>query len=434
MRLKIFSAAILLLIAGATTSAQGDDTFRLENGLRVIVASDFSSPLCCAVLICSLPPGSDERKLADAALIRYLVWGGGSYAGIEVDSSKLRNLTLRFGGSADSYLTPDALIIYYSLPSEYLNSALQYLAVQVSDLKVTEETLRVARRKVESEYEASRVSSVLRQLIAELETYLWPDLSYGLKAFGSNAALAAADSESVIDTFNRVRNPSAWTLVVAGGVQAEDALQFARETLGTIPALEAMPEAAPQEVDYPRLGKRIRRQAQLSARHAVVAYRLPSARERDSTGLMLLAEYLRRSQGLKTILNELGDNDSPAFMDANLDLREKAGLLYLYASWRTETADEEVVLKLENLVTKIVDGDIDEAVLNAAEKALLIDYWTSRQSAQSYALWRARLISLGSVEDLFSEQLEELEREDLVRLAKENLTKENKLSMVTFSQ
>jgi zinc protease len=431
---KLYIFIFLIVCITAHGTAQEQEFFSLNNGLRVIVVRDFSAPVCCAALVCPIPQGAGERELADAALIKYLVWGGSASGETSVSGQQLKTIAIRFGGSADSILAADALILYYSLPSQYLKDILRYMTLQISGLKPNAASIQVAGTKILQNEAALRTSSVLRQLLRTMEPYLWPDLPYRFKNYGSEQALQAAGEQSVLLTLRRISDPASWTLIITGDLSSQDVRRLVADTFGAVPRSEEPPATQPAQENPPKLGKKLQRVENLTRNHAVVAYRLPALGESEAVALALLAEYLRRAPGTEEVKESLGSEGKPATIEIDLDQRKSAGVFYLYASWESEVSGDDVLAALQSLAEKHFAGPLDDESMNAARKAVLIRYWTNRQSAQTYALWRAGLAARGVLVDQFTEHLESLDQGRLAEITKLSFTFENRLSLITVEK
>ncbi len=436
MRASLLPALLLPLLA-MPLAAQDKESFRLDNGIRVVVAENHSAPLCSAVLVCPLTADAGASDYAGAALLSRLIWGGGRGFGVAVREHEYRMIALRFGGSVGSQLAADALLIHYTLPPELLPSVFAYMALQMSTIEIGPERFEAAREAVAGEERAALASSVLAQLLREIELRLWSDLPYCLRSLGSGEALATADTEAVRAALRRLQNPGSWTLVVTGDVSRADVETALADTLAMIrPDCQPDSQSPITETESgrePQLGLLLRLPAELSRRHAVVAFRLPPAAAADEAGLLLLSEYLRRSPALRDLRRELGDEE-PVDVSVGLDRRRLGGMLYLYAAWRSDFAAEQVAVRLGELAAAVAEDGPETAAMEAARSALLIRYWTRRMAVQPYALWLGLRVAAGDDLGDLPARLEGLEGEDLRRLAGELLSPGNRLSLITVER
>ena len=423
-----------LVLSTACLHAQAERSYTLDNGIDVIFIDDPGAAFCSAVLVCHLPQDYGAEFRANLSLLNHLVWSGGTSRGLSVKEHEFPLIALRFNGSISSQVTADALLIHYTLPREYLDEIFSYIALQLTGTELIPESLREAKEKVAASEQAARSSSVMNQLLRELQSRLWEDLPYRFRGTGSDGALDAATIDSVKETIGAVKNPSYWTLVVAGDFDTEKALADLRSTLGLIGAdsgAQSEEEAVRRAV---RLGVRLQLPASLSGRHALLAYRLPPAAQTKAEGMQLLAEYLRRSPGTKQLAIDLSGEGRFTEVRIGLDMRNHAGMLYLYASWESEISNDEVLERLSELAKLSAEDVLDSDALESARKALLISYWTRRESTQAYALWRAQRLAVGISRDEFPDRIGELDEEALRELAGELLTKDNRLTLVTIGR
>jgi len=428
----LFTVALTFATAIAV-SAEDDVSFSLDNGLRVIVSRGASIPFASVVLVCPLPPITADADRAAAALLNRLLWSGGEGFGTSVSDYEYGMIAMRFNGSIGSQLTPDALLVHYTMPSRHLDSIFRYMAMQWTSLRIDAERLETARRKVAAEEEAAATSSVLRQIMREIEPRLWSDLDYRFRSSGSMQMLKAISEDEVRALHQDMQNPAAWTLFICGDVQTATVRAILDETLGTIAvaAPDASEQAEHSAGENPQLGIRLQLPADLSQRHALVSYRLPPAREFDTAELLLLARYLNNSPGVKALRTGLGDN---SLVNVGFDLRDKAGIIYFYAAWDDDPTKGDVVARLAGIAENAAGMDFDGEILESTRKALLIDYWTRRQATQPYALWRAGRIAAGLLEDDLAARLQSIDGNGLKAAAAQLLTSDNRLNLVTVEK
>ncbi len=424
---------VLTLAVTSAVAAEEDVGFSLDNGMRVIISRGASIPYFSAVLVCPLPPLSGESDRAAAAMLNRLIWSGGEGFGTSVSDYEYGMIALRFNGSIGSQLTPDALLIHYTMPSRHLDSVFRYMAMQWTSVQFDARRLESARRTVAAEEESKTTSSVLRQLMREIEPRLWPDLDYRYHGSSSMQELGTVGEDEVRAMYERMQNPVGWTLFISGDVQTSTVRAILDETLGTIGAAEteSSGQAEPPPGEEPQLGIRLQLPADLSQRHALAAYRLPPAGEINTAAVLLLARYMNNAPGVAALRSELGDN---ALVSVGFDIRGRSGIFYFYAAWDDDPAKGDVVARLAGIAENTAGLDFDREILETTRKILLIDYWTRRQATQPYALWRASRIAVGLQEDDLVAGLQGIDEDNLKAAASQMLTADNRLNLVTIEK
>jgi predicted Zn-dependent peptidase len=280
-----------------------------------------------------------------------------------------------------------------------------------------------------AEERSAASSSVLNQLMRELEPRLWSDLGYRFRGHGSANAIRQVGETEILSLYKIIRRPSNLSLMVVGDADFSRVRALAEEMLGA--AEEGDQETREEEPggEPPRLGARLQIQADLSQKHAVVAYRLPPSADYDVDALMLLAEYIRRSRAMSEAEKSIGGD-----IILNLDTRRDSGVLYAYAVWSGNKTSEGVIGEITGLIEQIGGADIEEAKLEAARKALLISYWSNRQAIRNRAMMLAGRAALGLALEGPGSHYESLDPGALQSVAAELLRKENRLNLVTIEQ
>jgi predicted Zn-dependent peptidase len=423
---------VALACLAALPAAAQQESATLSNGIGVQFLPPRSGGMATAVLVCPLPAKATDAQLADAVLLNRLLWHGGSATGRSIQEHEYRMFALRFGGSISSQVQPDALLIQYAMPAELLPEVFAHMQVQWSGLQIDPDRLEALKAEIISRERAALIATVERQLLREMERRIWSDLAYAAETYGSADALNAADAQRVQGTFALLRDPSRWTLIIDGAVETPELIDSLESTLGTIEKAEAV-EVESQERGTTMLGNALQMPAQLSRHHAVLAYRLPAAGDLDTEAVLLLTELIRRSPQLAALRADLSAEAAAADLSVAADLRREAGMLYLTATWSSDTAAAEVLDRLRFLVNSVNgEGESAEAFMTA-RKTLALRYWTQRESALMFAAWVALREAVGAGGD-FAEQLETIDAEDIKTLGTKLLTRENSLTLVTVVQ
>jgi predicted Zn-dependent peptidase len=426
-------AFVLLLISAFCASVgaapQEDVVFKLANGIEVVHSRAAGIPYFTAVLVCPLPPVTSDADRAAAAMLNRLLWSGGEGFGTSIKEYEYGMIALRFNGSIGSQLTPDAMLIQFTMPTEHMDSVFKYMAMQWTSLQITDARLESARRKVIEEERAGITSSVFNQLMREIEPRLWSDIDYRFRGTGA-AVLRGIGEEQIRLYQDRMRSPANWTLFIAGDVDSPRLHAILDETLATIgPSDATAGERQDNPVaQAPQLGVRLQLPAELSQRHAVTAYRLPAPAGFDTAALLLLARYLNNAPAVEELRKALGANSQ---VSIGFDLRRQAGIIYFYAAWDENPALGDVAARLAGIAEAVPTTEIDIARLEQTRKTLLIDYWTRRQATQPYALWRAGRIAVGLADDDLREKLQKLGATELKSTAAQLLKRENRINLVT---
>jgi predicted Zn-dependent peptidase len=206
------------------------DRFVLDNGLRVIVHEDHSTPM--AVLNVMYDVGArDENpeKTGFAHLFEHLMFGGS--INIEDYDEPLQMA----GGENNAYTTNDLTNYYIQLPAENLETAFWLESDRMLSLAFSEKSLDVQRKVVCEEFKEHYINKPygdvwhkLRELSYKIHPYKWMTIGKELSHI-ENAQLT-----DVKEFFFKHYRPINAILVVAGHVRLDEVRRLAEKWFGPI--------------------------------------------------------------------------------------------------------------------------------------------------------------------------------------------------------
>ncbi len=219
------------------------ERFSLENGLRVIVHQDTSTPL--AVLNIMYDVGSkdeDPGRTGFAHLFEHLMFGG------SVNVPEYDEPLQMAGGENNAYTTNDLTNYYLQLPSENLETAFWLESDRMLSLAFDEKSLEVQRKVVCEEFKEHYLNKPygdawlkLRELAYQVHPYRWMTIGKELSHI-ENARL-----EDVKNFFFKHYRPVNAILSVAGNVTTEQVKKLAEKWFGPIEPGEKYVRQLPEE-------------------------------------------------------------------------------------------------------------------------------------------------------------------------------------------
>jgi len=204
--------------------------FILENGLRVLVHEDHSTPL--AVVNIMYDVGSRDEQAGQtgfAHLFEHLMFGGSIH--IPDYDEPLQ----RAGGENNAYTTNDITNYYCTLPAENIETAFWLESDRMLSLAFSKKSLDVQRKVVCEEFKEHYINKPygdiwhkMRELAYKVHPYQWMTIGKEL------SHVENAKIQDVKDFFFKHYRPSNAILVVAGKVKTEEIRQLAEKWFGPI--------------------------------------------------------------------------------------------------------------------------------------------------------------------------------------------------------
>ena len=219
------------------------DRFVLDNGLRVLVHEDHSTPM--AVINIMYDVGArDENpdKTGFAHLFEHLMFGGSR--NIPDYDEPLQ----RAGGENNAYTTNDLTNYYCQLPAENIETAFWLESDRMMSLAFGEKSLSVQKKVVCEEFKEHYINkpygdvwNKMRELAYTTHPYRWMTIGKEL------SHIENANMQDVKQFFFKHYRPVNAILVVAGHVQLEQIKQLSEKWFGDIPMGEKYNRQLPIE-------------------------------------------------------------------------------------------------------------------------------------------------------------------------------------------
>lgn len=255
----------------------------LDNGLRVVVGPDKSSPIAAVAVVYDVGFRSEpEGRTGFAHLFEHLMFQGSAHAG------KMEHVQLvqGAGGVMNGHTAADLTCYYEALPSEGLELALWLEADRMGALALNEENLANQVSVVEEEIKVN----VLNRPYGGFPWISLPGVAFETypnahNGYGDFEHLEDATLEDAADFYATYYSPSNAVLAVSGDCEPEMVIELAEQHFGAIPGAD-IPFTGPFREPFPSEERRRTVDDPLVPQPAFAAgYRVP-----DPVGE--LADYL----------------------------------------------------------------------------------------------------------------------------------------------
>ena len=219
------------------------EKFTLDNGLRVLVHEDKSTPMAVINVLYDVGArDEDPEKTGFAHLFEHLMFGGSK--NIPVYDEPLQVA----GGENNAYTTNDLTNYYCQLPAENIETAFWLESDRMLKLAFSKKSLEVQRKVVCEEFKEHYINKPygdvwhkLRTLVYTTHPYKWMTIGASLKH------VEDATLQDVKDFFKKHYNPANAVLTVAGNINIAQIKELAEKWFAPIPAGEKYDRNLPAE-------------------------------------------------------------------------------------------------------------------------------------------------------------------------------------------
>ncbi|MGH7459231.1 MAG: M16 family metallopeptidase [Longimicrobiaceae bacterium] len=389
------AASLLAVLAAAPAPAQQGagaipfESYRLDNGLRVILSPDHSVPVVAVDVWYDVGSRNERRgRTGFAHLFEHMMFQGSE----NVDKTEHLRLIERAGGSMNGTTNEDRTNYFQTLPANRLNLGLwleadrmRSLAVTPENLENQQEVVKEERRlRVDNQPYTSSFFKALYQVPYNAETCF----AYGHDVIGSMDDLNAATLDDVQSFFDTYYAPGNATLTVVGDFDAGEAREMIEEYFGDIPAGPPPPAV---ECTAPFSGLPAREvvpdpNANLPA--FLATYGMPKAGHPDSYALSLLGSILGSGESSRLHQRLVKDEEAALAVQSSANIRRGPGLL--------------LVFSLPNQGVEIgrVEELVDEEIERVRQQGVTAAELEKAKNRYRYQTLSGRQTVLGRAEDL----------------------------------
>ena len=401
--------------------------FTLNNGLRVIVHEDHTTPM--AVLNILYDVGArdeDPDKTGFAHLFEHLMFGGS--ANIPVYDEPLQ----RVGGENNAFTTNDITNYYITLPAANIETAFWLESDRMLSLAFSKKSLEVQRNVVIEEFKQRYLNQPygdvwlkLRPLVYKKHPYQWATIGKEIKH------IEDARMEDVKAFFSKHYNPQNAIMVVGGNVTTEQVKQLADKWFAPIPAGEKYHRNLPQEPEQ-KEERRLTVAAKVPLNDVYIAFHMPGRLDDGYYEADLISDILSRGNSSrlyntlvkdKQLFSEIHAYNMGSF-DRGMFVVEGKPL----ESVSIETAEAAIWEELEIIKNQLVPADELTKVKNKTESTMVF----SEMSLLDKAMNLAQFELFGDADKLNHETNKYLAvtAEQIQKQAKEIFRKENSSTLI----
>ena len=345
------------------------EQFVLDNGLRVFVHEDETSPMAAVNILYNVGSRDENPdKTGFAHLFEHLMFGGSRH--IPSYDEPLQKV----GGENNAFTSPDITNYYITLPASNLETAFWLESDRMLSLSFDPQVLDVQQKVVIEEFKQRYLNQPYGDVWLKLRPVAYQQHPYRWATIGKDIShIEEATLDDVKSFFFKYYLPNNAILVVAGNVTFEQVKQLCVKWFSPIPAGEPYVRQLPAEPKQTE-ARKIEASAKVPLDALYKAYHMPGRFDPDFYKADLLSDMLGRSKSSRLYQKLLRGNplfsNINAYMTASID----PGLLVVQGNLNKGVSLEEADAAVEAVVQEFIDQPVsaDELakVKNQAEATL----------------------------------------------------------------
>jgi zinc protease len=353
------------------------EEFVLDNGLRVMVHEDASTPLAAVNILYDVGARDEEEdKTGFAHLFEHLMFGGSK--NIKSYDEPLQ----RAGGENNAFTNNDITNYYITLPAENLETAFWLESDRMLELDFSQKILDIQKNVVTEEFKQRYLNQpygdiwlLLRPLAYKVHPYRWPTIGKDI------SHIEKAKLEDVRNFFYKYYRPNNAIMVVAGNVKLSKVKELSEKWFADIEKGPVNRRDLPKEPEQ-TVQRKLTEHRNVPVDALYLTFHGPDRRSRDYHAMDLLTDVLsnghssrlyRKLVKEKKMFSELHGYQTGQ-SDENLIVIEGK----LAPGVNMENAETEIWIELEALKKEpIIDEELTkvknkiEATIEFSEMSIL---------------------------------------------------------------
>lgn len=208
------------------------EKFTLDNGLKVVVHTDKSTPLVAVNVLYDVgSKDEDPDRTGFAHLFEHLMFGG------SVNIADFEGPLQRVGGENNAFTSSDITNYYVTLPANNLETGFWLESDRMLSLAFTPESLEVQRAVVIEEFKQRYLNQPYGDVWLLLRPLAYKQHSYQWATIGKEIShIEDATLDHVKAFFKKHYTPQNAVLVVAGNVEANNIKALTEKWFASIPS------------------------------------------------------------------------------------------------------------------------------------------------------------------------------------------------------
>jgi zinc protease len=219
------------------------ERFTLDNGLKVIVHPDHSTPMAVVNIMYNVGARDENpEQTGFAHLFEHLMFGG------SVNIPEYDEPLQMAGGENNAYTTNDLTNYYLQIPVQNLETAFWLESDRMLSLAFSKKSLDVQKKVVCEEFREHYINKPYGDVWHNMRTLAYTTHPYRWMTIGKELKhVEDAQLQDVKDFFFKHYTPANAILAVAGPVSTEQVKQLAEKWFGPIPSGTRYARNLPQE-------------------------------------------------------------------------------------------------------------------------------------------------------------------------------------------
>ncbi|MFY7963988.1 MAG: M16 family metallopeptidase [Chitinophagaceae bacterium] len=389
--------------------------FILDNGLRVLIHEDHSTPMAVVNVMYDVGAKDENpNQTGFAHLFEHLMFGG------SINISDYDEPLQRAGGENNAYTTNDLTNYYCQLPAENLETAMWLESDRMLSLAFGKKSLETQRKVVCEEFKEHYINKPYGDVWAKMRALTYTVHPYQWMTIGKELShVENATLDDVKNFFKKHYCPANAILVIAGKIETVKALELANKWFGSIPSGDKYHRNLPQEPKQ-TAAKELEVKADVPLDALVKAWHIDSRLEKGYYVADLITEILGGGGSSRLFQKLVKEKQLFSSLDCYHFGSIEKGLLAIEGKLVKGKSVQEAELAIDEELHKIMTEEVSETELqkvkNKTESVIAFEDMALMSRANSLAMYE--LLGDASLMNTELEKYQAITTKDILEYSK----------------
>ncbi len=395
--------------------------FTLDNGLRVIVHKDDSTPLVAVnMLYCVGARNEDENKTGFAHLFEHLMFGGSK------NYPEFDEIVDENGGESNAFTNNDYTNFYLTLPVSKLETGLMLESDRMENLIMSQKSLDNQKNVVIEEYKQRYLNQpygdvwlLLRELSYTVHPYRWSTIGKDI------SHIENANLDDVKHFFKKYYSPNNAILCIAGNVETENVKELCNKWFGHIKKGDEIIRTNIKEPEQ-KEARELRVKRNIPQKTIYITYPMASRLEKEYYAFDLLSDILSNGRSSRLYNKLVKEKELFTEVNAFISGDTDNGLFIVTGKYRDNVSmgdgKDALLEELYKIAYEKIEEDEFQKVKNKFESTMRFSQIKALDRAMNLCYFEF----LGNIDQINNEVdlYQDLTIDFIQKVAKETFVKE----------
>ncbi len=298
--------ALAFVVMSGTAVADTVSTFKLDNGMDVVVIEDHRAPVVVHMVWYKIGAADESPGHSGIAhFLEHLMFQGTK----AVAPGDLSKIVAAQGGSDNAFTTQDYTAYFQRVAADRLDLVMKLESDRMHNLNLTEKDVATELQVILDERNERTDSDPGALLTEQMSAAQYLNHPYGIPVIGWRHEMEQLTRQDALNFYQANYAPNNAILIVAGDVKPDDVLALAKKYYGPIPPSDKIhPRVRPTEP--PQLAERrmVLSDPRVAQAYVVRSYLAPERNpgdQKEAAALTMLAQLLGGSRATSVLARAL---------------------------------------------------------------------------------------------------------------------------------